>query len=243
MSKRLPVYSHKSPFTPMTRDECVARGWLPRHGEPTPEHGLDFVLVTGDAYVDHPSFANAVIARVLESRGYRVAILAQPEWRSADPFKVFGPPRVAWLVSAGNLDSMLNNYTAHKRPRSDDQYSPDGAAGRRPDYATVVYSQRCREAHKGVPIIIGGVEASMRRLAHYDYWSDTVRPSILQSSKADLVVHGMGEAPILEIARRLAAGESVRDLRDMRSVAWLAGKKDTTRCPGTRPWCCRASTT
>ena len=167
-------------FPPLTREAAVARGWLPTEGaETTADHGLDFVLVTGDAYVDHPSFANAVITRVLESKGYRVGVLAQPDWRDAEAFAVFGAPRIAWLVSAGNLDSMLNNYTAHKKPRSDDQYSPDGEGGRRPDYATVVYGQRCRQVAKDVPIIAGGVEVSMRRLAHYDYWSDKIRKSMI----------------------------------------------------------------
>ena len=182
MSKRLPVVQHRyrSAFLPMTRSECIERGWLPPLGEElTDAHGVDFVLVTGDAYVDHPSFSNAVIGRVLEARGYRVAILAQPDWRTVEPFAQFGCPRVAWLVSAGNLDSMLNNYTAHKRPRNDDQYSPDAQANRRPDYATTVYAQRCRQAFKTAPIIAGGVEASMRRLAHYDYWSDKIKRLML----------------------------------------------------------------
>ena len=210
----------------MTVREVVARGWLPPDGEPFDEgrHGVDFVLVTGDAYVDHPSFANAVIGRLLESRGYRVAILSQPDWKSAEPFRAFGRPRIAWLVSAGNLDSMLNNYTAHKRPRSDDQYAPDAAGGRRPDYATVVYAQRCREAFKGVPVIAGGVEVSMRRLAHYDYWSDRIKRSMILDARADLVVYGMGERPLLEIVERLARGERVEDIRDVAGTGYAVGK-------------------
>lgn len=207
-------------FLPASPDEVAARGW----------DAVDVVFVTGDAYIDHPSFAMAVLGRVLEAAGYRVAILSQPGWTDVSPFLAFGAPRLFWAVSAGNMDSMINHYTAGKKVRNADAYSPGGAIGRRPDRATNVYAQRCREANKRLgsraPVIAGGVEASLRRLAHYDYWSDTVKPSILLSSKADLVVHGMGEGPILEIARRLRDGETARDLRDMRSVAWLAGKKD-----------------
>lgn len=187
----------------------------------------DVVFVTGDAYVDHPSFAMAILGRVLEAHGFKVAILAQPDWKTAASFRTFGKPRLFFAVSAGNMDSMLNHYTAQRKPRSDDAYSEGGAAGLRPDRATNVYVQRCREAFGGVPVIAGGVEASLRRLAHYDYWSDTVRPSVLASAKADLVVFGMGEAPIVEIARRLDAGESVKDLRDLRGVAYLLGGRET----------------
>ena len=187
---------------------------------------VDVVFVSGDAYVDHPSFAAAILGRALEAAGFSVAILAQPDWKTAEDFRRFGRPRLFFAVSAGNMDSMINHYTANRKPRSDDAYSPGGRAGRRPDRATSVYAQRCREAFPGVPVIAGGVEASLRRVAHYDYWSDTVKPSILVSSKADLVVFGMGEAPIVEIARRLDAGESVRDLRDMRGVAYLLGRTE-----------------
>lgn len=228
MSKRLPIVQHRyrSAFLPMSREECIDRGWLPRNDEPlSDEHGVDFVLVTGDAYVDHPSFANAVIGRVLESRGYRVAILAQPEWRDVLPFQQFGRPRVAWLVSAGNLDSMLNNYTAHKRPRSDDQYSPDAEAGRRPDHATIVYAQRCRQAFKGVPVIAGGVEASMRRLAHYDYWADKIKRSVALDARIDLLVYGMGEAPLHGILDRYEAGQPIREIRDVPGTVYVLGKK------------------
>ena len=204
------------PFLPMSRAECDALGW----------DRPDIVFVSGDAYVDHPSFAMAILGRVLEAAGFRVAILSQPDWRSAEPFRAFGPPRLFFAVSAGNMDSMLNHYTAQRKPRSDDAYSPGGESGRRPDRATNVYAQRCREAAPGVPVIAGGVEASLRRFAHYDYWSDQVRPSILASSKADLVVFGMGEAPIVEIARRLDAGETVKDLRDMRGVAYQLGARE-----------------
>jgi uncharacterized radical SAM protein YgiQ len=188
-------------------------------------HGVDFVLVTGDAYVDHPSFANAVIGRLLEARGYRVAILAQPEWRSADPFRVFGRPRIAWLVSAGNLDSMLNRYTAHKRLRSDDAYSPDAAPGRRPDHATVVYAQRCREAFRGVPIVLGGVEASMRRLAHYDYWQDKIKRSVAVDARATILVYGMGERPLCQILDRYEQGIPLEQIRDVPGTLVVLGAK------------------
>ncbi len=216
-----------STFVPVSPVECVARGWLPRDGDvfDARRHGVDFVFVSGDAYVDHPSFANAVIPRLLESRGYRVAILAQPPWRDASAFRAFGRPRVAWLVSAGNLDSMLDNYTAAKRRRSDDTYAPGGQGGLRPDYATVVYAQRCREAHKDVPLLIGGVEASMRRLAHYDYWSDKVRRSIVLDARADLLVYGMGERPLLAVVERLQRGERVAEIRDVPGTAYAVGKK------------------
>ncbi|MBT9560359.1 MAG: YgiQ family radical SAM protein [Myxococcales bacterium] len=216
---------------PMTPEEVAQRGWT----------DVDFVLVTGDAYVDHPSFANAVIGRVLEQMGYRVAILAQPDFRSIEPFRAFGPPRLAWLVSAGNLDSMLNHYTAHKRPRSDDQYSPGAESGRRPDYATVVYSQRCREAFRDIPIIAGGVEVSMRRLAHFDYWSEKVKRSMVLDARADLVVYGMGEAPLRAIVTRLAAGEPIHSIRDVPGTAYAVGKRDRPHfvpkaLPEETPW-------
>jgi len=198
---------------PMTRAEILALGW----------DRPDIVIVTGDAYVDHPSFAAALIGRTLQAAGFRVAILPQPDWRSAEPFRALGVPRLFWGVSAGNMDSMINHYTASRLPRSDDAYTPGGVAGARPDRATNVYSQRCREAAPGVPVIAGGVEASLRRLAHYDYWSETVRPSMLVSCKADLLVFGMGERAAVEIARRLAAGEPVAALRDIRGTAYLLG--------------------
>ncbi len=200
----------------MTRAEVAALGW----SRP------DVVLVSGDAYVDHPSFAAALIGRTLQAAGFRVAILAQPDWRSADAFRALGLPRLFWGVSAGNMDSMINHYTANRRPRSDDAYTPGGRAGARPDRATNVYAQRCREAAPGVPVVAGGVEASLRRLAHYDYWSETVRPSILVSSKADLLVFGMGERAVVEIARRLDAGEPAAALRDIRGTAFLLGARE-----------------
>ena len=204
------------PHLPATRREMDARGW----------DAVDIVLVSGDAYVDHPAFAMGILGRVLEAAGFRVAILSQPDWKSAEPWRTFGRPRLFFGISAGNMDSMINHYTANKKVRNDDAYSPGGRIGLRPDRATMPYCQRAREAFPGVPVIAGGVEASLRRLAHYDYWSDTVKRSILLDSKADLVVFGMGEQPIVEIARRLAAGEAVRDLRSMRGVAYALGAKE-----------------
>ena len=201
---------------PMTMAEAKQRGW----------DDIDVVFVSGDAYIDHPSFAAAILARVLEAHGYRVGIIAQPDWKTCEPWTTFGRPRLFFAISAGNMDSMINHYTANRKVRNDDAYSPGGRIGLRPDRATLAYSQRAREAYKGVPVIAGGVEASLRRLAHYDYWSDTVKRSILLDAKADLVAFGMGEASILEIARRLDGGESVTDLRDMRGVAYALGAKE-----------------
>jgi uncharacterized radical SAM protein YgiQ len=206
-----------APLAPTTRAEMEARGW----------DAVDVVFVTGDAYVDHPSFAMAILTRVLEQAGYRVAVLSQPDWHSCAPWRQFGRPRLFFAISAGNMDSLINHYTANKKVRNDDAYSPGGRIGRRPDRATLPYCHRAREAFPGVPVIAGGVEASLRRLAHYDYWSDTVRKSILLDAKADLVVHGMGEHAIVEIARRLAAGQSVKDLRDLRGVAYVLGAKES----------------
>lgn len=202
---------------PMTMEEARARGW----------DEIDVVFVTGDAYIDHPSFAMAILGRVLESAGFRVGIVSQPDWRSADAWRTFGKPRLFFAISAGNMDSMINHYTANRKVRNDDAYSPGGRIGQRPDRATLGYCQRAREAYPGVPVIAGGVEASLRRLAHYDYWSDKVRRSILLDAKADLVAYGMGEDTILEIARRMAAGQTVKDLRDMRGMAYVLGAKES----------------
>ncbi|MBK8978938.1 MAG: YgiQ family radical SAM protein [Planctomycetes bacterium] len=203
-------------FLPTTAAEARARGW----------DELDVVFVTGDAYVDHPSFAMALLGRVLEAAGFRVGILPQPDWHSAESFRALGRPRLFFAVSAGNMDSMINHYTANRKRRNDDAYSPGGRIGLRPDRPTNVYCQRCREAFPGVPVIAGGVEASLRRIAHYDYWADQVRPSILVSSKADLVAFGMGESVIVRIAERLRAGEPVAALRDLRGVAYLLGARE-----------------
>jgi uncharacterized radical SAM protein YgiQ len=205
----------KAPL-PMTRTEALARGW----------EEIDVVIVTGDAYIDHPSFAMAILGRVLEAAGYRVGIVSQPDWHNCDAWREFGRPRLFFGISAGNMDSMINHYTANRKVRNDDAYSPGGEIGRRPDRATLAYCQRAREAYKGVPVIAGGVEASLRRLAHYDYWSDKVRRSILLDSKADLVVFGMGENAIVEIAQRLERGETVKQLRDMRGIAYALGASE-----------------
>ncbi len=196
---------------PMSRLEMDQLGW----------DSCDVIIVTGDAYVDLPSFGMAVMGRVLENQGYRVGIISQPDWHSADPFRVLGPPNLFFGVTAGNMDSMVNHYTSERKIRSNDSYTPNGAAGKRPDRASLVYAQRCREAFKGVPVIIGGIEASLRRIAHYDYWSDKVKRSVLPDSKADLLVYGNGERQILEIAQRLAAGEKVADLTDIRGTAFM----------------------
>lgn len=199
-------------YLPMTREEMLSRDW----------HYVDFLLVTGDAYVDHPSFGSAIIARLLESLGFKVGIIAQPDWKAADSFTVLGRPRYACLVTAGNLDSMVNNYTGNKKRRSEDLYAPGGKAGKRPDRATIVYCNRIREAWSDVPLIIGGIEASLRRLAHYDYWDDRVRRSVLMDSNADLLVYGMGEKQIEEIARRLAKGEDIAGLTDVQGTAYIS---------------------
>ncbi|HTO10901.1 MAG TPA: YgiQ family radical SAM protein [Candidatus Binatia bacterium] len=209
--------SRSEPWLPTTAEEIRARGW----------EAPDVVFVTGDAYVDHPSFAMAVLGRVLESHGFRVAILPQPDWKSAEAWRALGRPRLFYAVSAGNMDSMINHYTANKKRRNDDAYSPGGRIGLRPDRPTPVYAQRCREAFPGVAVVIGGIEASLRRIAHFDYWSERVRPSMLAVSKADLLAFGKGEATIVSIARRLAAGEPATALRDLRGVAYLLGAKET----------------
>ena len=201
---------------PMSADEAAERGW----------DYIDVVFVTGDAYVDHPSFAMAILGRTLEAAGFRVGIVSQPDWRSADAWRRFGRPRLFFAVSAGNMDSMLNHYTASRKVRNADAYSPGGRIGLRPDRATLAYCQRAREAYPGVPVIAGGVEASLRRLAHYDFWSDKVRRSILADSKADLVLYGMGEDAIVEIARALHAGKTLRDLRPMRGAAYMLGASE-----------------
>ncbi len=217
----LPVVTPDLPHLPATRAEMDARGW----------DAVDVVFVTGDAYVDHPAFAMGILGRVLEAAGFRVAILSQPDWQSALPWREFGRPRLFFAVSAGNMDSMINHYTANRKVRNDDAYSPGGAIGMRPDRATIPYCQRAREAFPGVPVIAGGVEASLRRLAHYDYWSDTVRRAIMLDAKADLVLFGMGEQQIVTVARRLAAGESVKDLRDMRGAAFALGAAESGQIP------------
>ena len=195
-------------FLPVSREDMARRGW----------DYYDFLLITGDAYVDHPSFGPAIIGRILEAEGYRVAVLAQPDWHSAEPFAALGRPRLGVLIGAGNIDSMVAHYTAAKKRRHDDAYSPGRRAGLRPDHATVVYSNRVREAFGDIPIVIGGLEASLRRFAHYDYWEDKVRRSVLFDAQADILTYGMGETATLEIAARLASGTPVEEIADVRGT-------------------------
>ncbi|WP_255988439.1 YgiQ family radical SAM protein [Chitinolyticbacter albus] len=200
-----------APFLPMSLDEMTALGW----------DECDVILISGDCYIDHPSFGMALIGRLLEAQGLRVGIIAQPEWDSAEPYKALGRPRLFFGITAGNMDSMINRYTADRKPRSDDAYTPDGAAGRRPDRAVTIYSQRCREAYPGVQIMVGGIEASLRRIAQYDYWSDKVRQSALVYAKADILLFGNAERALVEVANRAAAGEKLRDIRDVRGTAFM----------------------
>ena len=200
-----------APFLPMSREEMEQLHW----------DSCDIILVTGDAYVDHPSFGMAVIGRTLEAQGFRVGIIAQPDWRDTQAFSRLGRPNLFFGVTAGNMDSMVNRYTSDRKIRSNDAYTPSGEGGKRPDHSVNVYAQRCREAFKDVPIIIGGIEASLRRIAHYDYWSDKVRRSTLLDSKADLLVYGNAERQVVEIAHRLAAGEPIQQLHDIRGTAFI----------------------
>src|ERR1039458_431595 len=200
-----------APFLPTSRAEMHALGW----------EQCDVIIVTGDAYVDHPSFGMAIVGRVLEAQGLRVGIIAQPDWHSAEPFRALGAPRLFFGITAGNMDSMVNRYTADRRVRSDDAYTPGGVGGKRPDRCVIVYSQRVREAYKTVPIVLGGIEASLRRIAHFDYWSELVRRSVLVDAKADLLVYGNAERQIGAIARRLHEGSSIIDIIDLRGTAFL----------------------
>ena len=200
-----------APFLPMSRAEMDQLGW----------DSCDIILVTGDAYVDHPSFGMAVIGRVLEAQGFRVGIIAQPDWQSAEPFKRLGKPNLFWGVTAGNMDSMINRYTADRKIRSDDAYTPGDVGGKRPDRAAIVYSQRCREAYKDVPIVLGGIEGSLRRIAHYDYWTETVRRSIVVDSKCDILLYGNAERALVEVAHRLARKEPVEQITDVRGTAFV----------------------
>ncbi len=204
-----------APYLPMSRQEMDQLGW----------DSCDVILVTGDAYVDHPSFGMAIIGRLLEGQGFRVGIISQPDWHSKDDFMRLGKPNLFYGVAAGNMDSMINRYTADRRIRSDDAYTPGGIAGKRPDRASLVYSQRCKEAYKDVPILLGGIEASLRRIAHYDYWQDSVRRSILVDATADLLVYGNAERATCEIAQRLSRGESIETITDVRGTAFI--RKDT----------------
>lgn len=203
---------NKKEFLPVSREDMKKRGW----------DELDFLYIVGDAYVDHPSFGHAIISRVLESHGYRVGIISLPDWHSADDFKKLGRPRLAVLVSAGNIDSMVNHYTVGKKKRSDDAYAPGNKAGQRPDRATIVYCNRVREAFGNIPILIGGVEASLRRFAHYDYWDDKVRRSILFDSRADMLMYGMGERQIVELADCLRSGMNVKDITGVPGTCYIS---------------------
>ncbi|MDO8719612.1 MAG: YgiQ family radical SAM protein [Polaromonas sp.] len=205
-------------FLPTSRAEMDALGW----------DSCDVIIVTGDAYVDHPSFGMAVIGRMLEAQGFRVGIIAQPDWQSAEPFKVLGKPNLFYGVAAGNMDSMINRYTADRKIRSDDAYTPGDIGGKRPDRAALVYSQRCREAYKEVPIILGGIEGSLRRIAHYDYWSDKVRRSVVIDSKCDLLLYGNAERAVVEVAHRLAAREPIENMTDIRGTAFVRRSGDET---------------
>ena len=203
-----------SPMLPMSRAEMDALGW----------DSCDIILVTGDAYIDHPSFGMALVGRLLEAQGFRVGILAQPDWSNADAFKALGKPNLYFGITAGNMDSMVNRYTADRKIRSDDAYTPGAAAGKRPDRAVLVYSQRCREAFSDVPLVIGSIEASLRRIAHYDYWSDKVRRSVLVDSKADILLYGNAERALIELSHRIARGEKVSEIIDIRGTAFLRKK-------------------
>ena len=207
-----------APFLPMSRAEMEQLGW----------DSCDIVLVTGDAYVDHPSFGMAVVGRVLEAQGFRVGIIAQPDWTSAEAFKALGKPNLFWGVTAGNMDSMINRYTADRKIRSDDAYTPGDVGGKRPDRAAIVYSQRCREAFKDVPIVLGGIEGSLRRIAHYDYWSDKVRRSVVVDSKCDLLLYGNAERALVEVAHRIATREPVEQITDVRGTAFVRRPGDPT---------------
>lgn len=219
------ILNNTNGFLPVTKEDMTARGW----------ERADFVYVSGDAYVDHPAFGAAIITRVLENAGFKVAFLAQPDWRSTADFMRFGKPRLGFLVSSGNIDSMVAHYTAAKKKRSSDYYSPGGKFGLRPDRAVIVYCNKIREAYGDIPVVIGGLEASLRRFAHYDYWDDKIRRSILLDAQADLLSFGMGERSMLEIAQRLDAGENISDIRDIRGTCYSVDVRETpyygTECP------------
>lgn len=215
-----PIYAYRpywakrfgvAPMLPMTRAEMDALGW----------DSCDIIIVSGDAYIDHPSFGAALVGRLLESQGFRVGMIAQPDWQNADAFKALGKPNLYFGITAGNMDSMVNRYTADRKIRSDDAYTPDAAPNKRPDRAVLVYSQRCKEAYSQVPLVIGSIEASLRRIAHYDYWSDKVRRSILVDSKADILIFGNAERALVELSHRIAKGEKVCDIQDIRGTAFL----------------------
>jgi uncharacterized radical SAM protein YgiQ len=211
-------------FLPTTREEMAARGW----------DEIDILIVNGDAYVDHPAFGGALIGRFLEGRGFRVGMIAQPRWDSPEDLLRLGRPRLMVGITAGNLDSMLNKLTAQKKVRTEDQYSPGGRTNLRPNRASVVYSNLCRQAFPGVPIVLGGIEASLRRIAHYDYWSDSVRRSVILDAKADLLIFGMGERPVWEVADRLRKGETIQQIRGVRGTGHAMRKGEWEQLPRSR---------
>ncbi len=221
--KRKTVSSNS--FLPISKNDMISRGW----------DEVDFVYVSGDAYVDHPSFGVSIITRVLENAGYKVGVISQPDWRKSDSFTVFGKPRLGFFVSSGNIDSMVAHYTVAKKKRSTDAYSPGGKMGLRPDRAVIVYCQKIREIYGDIPIVIGGLEASLRRFAHYDYWDDQIRPSILFDSKADLISYGMGEKQTVQIANRLNNGENIKSITDIRGTCYSIPVAETpykgVECP------------
>src|SRR5512135_304772 len=206
------LYNMHIPFLPMTIEQARSRGWSE----------LDVIFVSGDAYIDHPAFGVPLLARWLEKHGFRVGIISQPDWRAKEPFMVLGRPRLFFAVSAGAMDSMVAHYTPARKLRRDDAYTPGNRHGARPNRATIVYTSRLKEAYRDVPVVIGGIEASLRRFAHYDFWEDKVRRSILCDAKADLLVFGMGERPLLELAERLRKGEEFGDICDIRGTAYSA---------------------
>ena len=212
-------------FLPVCREDMLRRGW----------EQVDFVYICGDAYVDHSSFGAAIITRVLESHGYKIGFIAQPDWKDEESIKVFGMPKLGFLVSAGNMDSMVNHYTVSKKRRSSDAYTPGGVIGKRPDYATIVYCNLIRKVYKKVPIIIGGIEASLRRLAHYDYWSDKLKHSILVDSQADICIYGMGELSVVEIADALESGIDVSDITFVNGTVYRAKNLDSVYDAKTLP--------
>lgn len=225
MAKMKRVAVNNNQFLPISKNDMISRGW----------DEVDFIFVSGDAYVDHPSFGVSIITRVLENAGYKVGIISQPDWKKNDSFKVFGRPRLGFFVSSGNIDSMVAHYTVAKNKRSTDAYSPGGKMGLRPDRAVIVYCQKIREVYGDIPIIIGGLEASLRRFAHYDYWDDKIRPSILFDSTADLISFGMGERQTVQIANRLKDGENIKDLTDIRGTCYAVPVTETpykgVECP------------
>jgi len=214
------------PFLPTNLQEAQARGW----------HELDVVIVSGDAYVDHPSFGAAIIGRQLEAAGFRVGIIPQPDPSTDADFMALGAPRLFFGVTAGNMDSLVCNYTAQRKKRNDDAYSPGGKAGLRPDRASLIYANVLKRLYKKVPLVLGGIEASLRRLAHYDFWQDKVRASLLADTKASLLVYGMGENAVVEIARALRDGKQISELRETREL-WPSTRNRLTR----RTWCCRTT--